>query len=515
MDNFQRFVAQVRARIFMVLVMNNILIFAAWYLVRKILYIDDEVIVVCSMVTAGIFAVVILPWFTTRYITEPTRLIWQGILHIAPDAVNTPAPNLKKHTIGHDMVVNLVGHVYQLASVVDTIEKTNASKPADLKKNFVANALPMPLMVLDKSQTVLFANKPMLDMMRRPDTEVVGQNVYSVLDLSFNTPETLDKWLDTAKATQPVSVKTWERVRLNVAGSETTPQFDLAAYYNKSNPEGFETMLVFFDKTDSYARDDQSLSFVALAVHELRTPVTLLRGYIEVLEEEMDGKLDPETTQFVHKMKAAAQSLTAFINNMLNVARIENDQLLLKLHEDRWPEIIQAVVDDLSLRAKVLGIDVTIEIEPNLPTVGVDRVSVYEVLANLIDNAIKYSSKGTGRKVNIKSFMNRDGLVETTIEDAGVGIPPSVLPNLFEKFYRSHRSRNQVGGTGLGLYLAKTIVDAHGGHIWVRSKEGVGTTFGFTVVPYTKLADEKKTGDNNDISRGAHGWIKNHSLYSR
>ena len=214
----------------------------------------------------------------------------------------------------------------------------------------------------------------------------------------------------------------------------------------------------------------------------------------------------------MHKMKAAAQSLTAFINNMLNVSRIENDKLTLKLHEEQWPEIVKTAIGDLSLRARTRGVELITEVAPNLPTVGADRVGAYEVLCNLIDNAIKYSG-GSGKKVTIKAVVNSEGLVETTVQDHGNGIPTAVLPSLFEKFYRSHRSRNQVGGTGLGLYLSKSIVEAHGGEIWVRSKEGEGSTFGFTMVPYTKLAEEQKNGDNNDISRGAHGWIKNHSLY--
>jgi two-component system sensor histidine kinase VicK len=90
-----------------------------------------------------------------------------------------------------------------------------------------------------------------------------------------------------------------------------------------------------------------------------------------------------------------------------------------------------------------------------------------------------------------------------------------VLPNLFDKFYRNHRTKTEVGGTGLGLFLCKSIIDAHGGQIWAKSKEGEGSTFGFTLVPYAKLADELKTGDNADITRTAHGWIKNHSLYRR
>lgn len=89
------------------------------------------------------------------------------------------------------------------------------------------------------------------------------------------------------------------------------------------------------------------------------------------------------------------------------------------------------------------------------------------------------------------------------------------MPNLFSKFYRDHRNRAQIGGTGLGLYLCKAVVSAHGGNIWVSSKPGQGSTFGFTLIPYEQLADEIKNGDNKDITRGAHGWIKNHSLYRR
>jgi signal transduction histidine kinase len=454
-----------------------------------------------------------LPWFSTKYITQPTKLIWQAILHIAPEGGIVPAPDLKNKGIGHEMVMSIVNNVYQLSNVVDGIKKAEAGRPGDFSKNFVANSLPLPLVILDKNDTVLFANHRMLDAIKRPEGETTGQNVYSVLDLSFSNRETLDAWLAEVRLKQPVAVKTWERVRLNIPGSNDAPQFDLAAYYNQSNPEGFETMLVFFDKSETYSQDDQALSFVALAVHELRTPITVLRGYIEALEEDMEGKLDPETAGFVHKMKAAAQSLTSFINNMLNVARIENNQLTLKLHEDTWSDIVKAAVDDQALHAGVLGITITTDIANDLPAVGVDRVSIYEVLSNLIGNAVKYSGKS--KQVRIKAYVNSEGQVETLIEDKGVGIPASVLPNLFEKFYRSHRSRNQVGGTGLGLYLAKTIVDAHGGKIWVRSKDGEGSSFGFTVVPYAKLAEEKKTGNNNDISRGAHGWIKNHSLYSR
>jgi signal transduction histidine kinase len=448
---------------------------------------------------------------STAYLTRPMRFISQAILHVAPDSANVPAPDLKSNTLGTELVTNLVTHVYQLASVVEDVEKLAGKESHNLGADFVANSLPLPLLVLDKEQNVLFANQTAAEYLKKTTNELIGQNVYSVLDMSFSTNATFDSWLSSVRNAKAVATSSWERVKLAIPDENLTRQFDLAAYFNQNNPEGFETILVLFDHTAQYEQDDQALGFVALAVHELRTPVTLLRGYIEAFEDELGDKLDPELTDFMHKTKASAQKLSTFVNNILNVARVESDQLTLKLHEEKWEDTVKAAVDDMSLRARVAGIELVTQVAPDLPTVGVDRVSIYEVINNLLDNAIKYS--GQSKKIIIKSQIGRDGNVETTVQDFGAGIPTAVMPNLFEKFYRSHRSKAQIGGTGLGLYLSKSIVEAHGGQIWVQSKEGQGSVFGFTVVPYTKLAAEQKTGDNKDIVRGAHGWIKNHSLY--
>src|SRR5207237_2672406 len=140
--------------------------------------------------------------------------------------------------------------------------------------------------------------------------------------------------------------------------------------------------------------------------------------------------------------------------------------------------------------------------------VGVARFSIYDVNNNVVDNAIKYI--GTSKVIKIDAHITGDGLIETTIQDFGLGISTNIMPNLFTKFYRDHRNRAQIGGTGLGLYLSKAIVAAHGGTIWVRSKEGEGSTFGFTLVPYARLAEALKHENKEGITRSAHGWIKNH-----
>jgi signal transduction histidine kinase len=184
---------------------------------------------------------------------------------------------------------------------------------------------------------------------------------------------------------------------------------------------------------------------------------------------------------------------------------------VLQLRKEDPKVVINKAVEQMSLRARVRDIALEYKAPDNLPAVAMDRVSVQEVMSNLIDNAIKYSKDS--KKIVITSVLTKENLVETSVQDWGVGINSAIIDNLFSKFYRDHRNRAQIGGTGLGLYLSKAIVRAHGGNIWVRSKEGQGSVFSVTLQPHDSLSAEQKTG--GDITRSAHGWIKNHSLYRR
>jgi len=512
MDHLQKFISQTRLRLLGILLVNNLFILLDWWIIEHFLHLEGvEFILALGVLT--LLTLTLIPWLSATYLIQPTKLIWQAVLHIAPNAENVKAPDLRHVRFGKELITALTGQIYQLASVADNIEKMANAKRPDLRTDFVANSLPLPLLVLDKDMNILFANEALGKYISRTTDDIIGQNVYLMLDMLFSNQHTFDQWLEKARKDKVTAHNTWERVRLNLPDQKETRLFDLVAYYNRGNPNGFEVILTLFDRTRQYAQDEQAMSFLALAVHELRTPLTLLRGYIDVFEEELGGgKLNAELDGYMHKMKATAQQLNTVIGNVLNISRYENDQLVLKLHEEKWAPLLQSVVDDIALRAKVRGISCNVKVDTNLPTVGADAASIYEVINNLLDNAIKYS-KPNGQ-ITVRAYLTKDGLVETTIQDTGVGIPESAMGNLFDKFYRDYRNRNQVGGTGMGLYLCKAIVTAHGGHIWVRSKEGQGSTFGFTVQPFSQLAEEKKN-PNTDIVRTAHGWIKNHSMYRR
>src|SRR5690606_17151914 len=136
---------------------------------------------------------------------------------------------------------------------------------------------------------------------------------------------------------------------------------------------------------------------------------------------------------FMQKMQVSAEDLTAFVGNILNVAKVEQNQLSLKLIEEDWDEVLTRIIDTMSLRAKVHKKSILLNIDKDLPKVGIDRVSISEVVMNLIDNAIKYSPQGKDT-IKVSSYLTKDGLVETIVQDYGVGVPQSVMPHLFEKF---------------------------------------------------------------------------------
>lgn len=512
MNYLQKLLGQTRNGIFICLIIGNLIQVACWWITRDMLKLGIGDTLMFSL-TIALAEGAILAYFLGNYLIQPVEALWQTILHVSPGSSGVSAPQTDKLTLGRDLVDHLMSHIYQLIFVADKVKQEKEIEEKDLSANFIAHNLPLPLFVLDPSATIKYANQEAADYIGIAATDLIGKNVYMVLDMSFPSEDTLDNWLKEVKGKTATASKLWERVKMDIRDNHPTLLFDLAAYYNRDNPDQNEIMLILFDHTKQYSQDDQAISFVALSVHELRTPLTLLRGYIEVFEEELSGNLSPEMQSFMEKMRSQAEQLMAFVNNILNVARVDDDQLELRLTESDWPHVLKSSIETLNLRAKVRGISLECNIAADLPSVGIDRLSIQEVISNLVDNAIKYSGKST--LIKIDAHMSRDGLVETTVQDFGLGIPTSIVPNLFTKFYRDHHNRSQIGGTGLGLYLSKAIIQAHGGNLWVRSKEGEGSTFGFTIMPYSKMSEEAKQNADNEIVRGAHGWIKNHSLYRR
>lgn len=449
----------------------------------------------------------------SKAVLAPLHVTWQAVTHLSDRAQTGPAPQADQLKLGRTLITNLLLQLYQLASNTESEDTSTIRRNKVIQSANIVSHMPLPLFVFNKELLVTNASNIGLEYCALESSQLFGKVLNESIQLEFPSNRTLESWIEDCKQNKVTDTAYWERIRVVLPNGE--PQYrrcDMAAYYNRDNPSGTEFIITMFDRTEQYQQDDNSMSFVALAVHELRTPLTMLRGYIEVFVDELDDQLDDEMKDFLGKMDLSAKQLNAFVSNILNVAKVDENALTLHLAKANWHDTLTEVITELQPKASIHGRVLDLQIAPDIPEVAIDKISIFEVISNLIDNAIKYSAGE--KQIVVKSGMGKDGFVETTVQDFGVGVPETVVPHIFEKFYRNHRTKAQIGGSGLGLYLSKSLINAHGGHIWVSSKPDEGSIFGFSLQPYSMVEDNLESG-NDTMTRTAHGWIKNHSLYRR
>lgn len=219
--------------------------------------------------------------------------------------------------------------------------------------------------------------------------------------------------------------------------------------------------------------------FVSAVSHELRTPLTSIKGYASILLARKLGDVPKEVAERLERINRHSDELTYLVNDLLDISRLESGRITMKQEPHDLNNIIEKVVDLLSLQLKERQLELTLNIPEDTGTVSVDRSQIERIFINIISNAIKYTpQKG---KIAISSHKS-DNQVQVNITDTGCGIPKEAQEAIFEEFYRVDNPINQqVKGAGLGLALVKHIIVAHGGRIWVESRIGSGSTFSFTL----------------------------------
>jgi PAS domain S-box-containing protein len=210
--------------------------------------------------------------------------------------------------------------------------------------------------------------------------------------------------------------------------------------------------------------------------HELRTPLHSIEGFTQLmLEGEATG---PETQKkFLTIIDKQSARLRKLIDNLLDVSRLESGRFSIQKQRLSIKKTIYEAIEGLRSLASEKGMAINEDIPAELPEVEGDEERLTQVIVNLISNAIKFSPDGTG--VTVKAEAN-DAELLAHVTDHGIGIPEQAMPHLFERFYRAKDSAS-IGGTGLGLYISKEIVEAHGGRMWAESKVGEGSTFSFSL----------------------------------
>lgn len=459
-------------------------------------------------ITLGFIIIgILIQLIVLGYMSRPVRDFVAAVVHVAgePTDMSPPNPNDKRYT--RNGFKEALQAIYQLASSDAPTPAVASDTPAvvvptsDLLKKAL-DGTSAGFVALDSSRHITFTNRA-----APVSTSPEGTQTLSLI---WNGSDTLDAWLDICERQSVHAEHVWTRVPDRLPEDEDRRFFDVYASYDKGAAN--ETVLTLVDRTAVYIVGEQDLDFIAFAAHELRGPITVIRGYLDVLEDELSDVLADDQKELFRRLTVSGNRLSGYINNILNTSRYDRRHLKVHLAEDTAAGIYDTIRDDMALRASAQNRLLSVSIPTDLPTIAADRASISEVFGNLIDNAIKYSNEGGA--INVTAGVKGD-MVGIAVEDHGIGMPGNVVSNLFQKFYRSHRSRETVAGTGIGLYISKAIVESHGGSIAVRSEEGKGSTFTVQLPIYATVAAKLSSGDGTNegmIGKG-NGWIKNHSMY--
>jgi len=337
---------------------------------------------------------------------------------------------------------------------------------AQAQQQVLFNSMLEGLLLLDGKRRIYLANRAFKNLFSIK-TELRGKTIMEALRLHelaelVGRVETEGQVFDYELKLPEVSGR-WLRVNAAVISNSAGAR------------EG--TILVFHDLTRLKQLERTREDFVANVSHELRTPLSLIKGYVETL---LDGARDnPEVAErFLKIIERNAERLDLLIQDLLTISALESGRMELNLQPVALRALAEKVFADLQAKAKNKDVSLINDLPELTANADVNRLE--QVLANLVDNAIKYgraqgSVKVSGQKV-------ADGKVEIFVQDDGPGIPPESLDRVFERFYRVDKARSRdQGGTGLGLSIVKHIVHSHGGEVWAKSEPGKGATFFFTL----------------------------------
>ena len=338
----------------------------------------------------------------------------------------------------------------------------------------IINYLAGGVLVTDKSKNIILYN-PILLKMLGYDGDALDDQPLHVLTTDEKLTGIIDSILELN--TGEFKVLNAEIEPHDERGEELSNQLYLRAqavpFQNRSG-EILGSVTIIDDITHLKLLDEMKSAFVNMVSHEIRSPLTTILSQIKILMDGLAGELGPKQADILGKMSRKVSGLVELSNELLDLSRIEAGLIVQDKQPVQLMDILESLVEFIQARAKEKNISLTLK-KTNLPLINADMKSMEEVFSNLITNAIIYTPEGG--KVDVSGEIKGD-FVGVSISDTGYGIAPDELPRIFDKFYRSktEKTRNIVG-TGLGLPIVKSIVEAHNGTVKVASEEGVGSTF--------------------------------------
>ncbi len=377
------------------------------------------------------------------------------------------------------------------------------------KSEIVINAIGDGVIAVDGTGVVQLINPAAQEILGWGKQDALMLNYKSILKLADQNYAELDPSQDPIQ--QVLNTNQQERGSKLTAITKSGKKISIALVASPIGDAGSGAIAVFSDVTNERAEEREQAEFISTASHEMRTPVASIEGYLGLALNPNTATIDAKARDFIMKAHEAAQHLGRLFQDLLDVSKSEDGRMT---NNPRVLDVVpftQTIVQGLTQKATEKCLQLTFVpgegngtergIKKVMPVyyVNLDNDHIREVLDNLIENAIKYTPSG---EVRVDVTGTEDKVV-VTIKDTGLGIPTEDIPHLFQKFYRvENMDRQSIGGTGLGLYLCRRLVEAMQGRLWVESVFGSGSTF-FVELPRISSieADRLKATQAQEVAK--------------
>ena len=364
--------------------------------------------------------------------------------------------------------------------------------PPDGLADILFDKSDQPMLLVGLDGTVMSCNQAAVKYFRlKPSLAgVEWPNILAILDM----PEGFDlSELYLAKALSGVNEKVVNLKFVNTRLEEIELELSLFLF----NAEEPITLVILQDQTNIKQSERARADFIALTTHQLRTPLTAVKWYIDILKKHYTATMPKEPAQIIDNVARSTGRMIDLIDALMNISLLESRAITLKISDFLAQDMINEILDDLKLEIEHKQINMVVSLHEKLMSVRTDETLLRFVFTNLITNAIKYSKPGG----EVHIFLSRsDHSFVTQIHDYGVGIPAADQHKIFQKFFRGKNVlKAKAKGSGLGLYMTKSIVDLLNGSIYFESHENVGTTF-WCSFPISTSYISKPAPDNLQVS---------------
>jgi PAS domain S-box-containing protein len=345
--------------------------------------------------------------------------------------------------------------------------------PSQLGADGMADLLPDGLLILDAEMRVVHANRAALEMTGYTKDELIGRRCSETLGArDLDGRDLSGGWHHSTRLRSVAAMAEQTVVLRKRDGRDLVTS--LAGSYQRDAVGKIRSAVITFRNTARRARTGVSgMEIVSTVSHELRSPLTSVKGYTSLLINRWDRLRDEQKQMMLEQVNHDADRVTRLITELLDISRLETGRLRLRRQLVDLPRLAANVVEKVGLEYPEL--EATVEFPDGFPKVYADPDKVEQVLTNLVENACKYASP---HGLRIDGTLG-DESVSVSVADRGGGIPPEDLPKVFTKFFR--RSEGRPTGSGLGLWISRGLVESHGGDLTAKSNLGSGSTFTFTL----------------------------------